>query len=92
MAKCCGPRAFIKKIKVKDEEIPVIALEPIMFLVFNLNLYDDKLIINELMKEIEEMGNKIPEDNRKEFESSLMIEYRIFVEKIESDRKKRIKI
>lgn len=92
MGKCCGPRAFIKKIKVRDEEIPVIALEPIMFLVFNLNLHDDKLIINKLMKKIEEMGNDIPEDKRKEFESSVMLEYRIFVEKIESNRKKRIKI
>jgi hypothetical protein len=90
MAKCCGSKAIIKKIKVGDEAIPVIALEAIMFLVFNMNLNNDEMITNALMSKIEEMGNKIPSDKEKEFESSVMKEYKMFVEKIKLNRNKKI--
>ncbi len=89
MAKCCESKALIKKIKVGDEAILVIALEAIMFLVSNMNLNNDEMITNALMSKIVEMGNKIPADKKKEFESSVMNEYKMFVEEIKLNRNKK---
>lgn len=58
MAKCCGPKAFTKKLIVGNEEIPVRGLEPIMFLVLNMNLDDEEKILMKLREEIMELGNK----------------------------------
>lgn len=92
MKKCCSPKSFIKKMKVGIEEIPVVGLEPIMFLVYNLGLKNDDEILKALITEIEEMENEIPTDKRIEFNSALMKEYKLFAEKFDLNRKKRIKI
>lgn len=92
MKKCCGASAFISKLKVGDDEIPIIGLEPIMFLVFNMELVNDDEVLEALITEIEEMGNEIPSNKTLEFNSVLMKEYKLFAEKIQSNRKKRIKV
>lgn len=92
MKKCCGGKAFIKNIKVGNDEIPIVGLEPIMFLVYNLELKNDDEILKALITEIEEMKNEIPSENRIEFNSVLMNEYKLFAEKFDLNRKKRIKV
>ncbi len=82
MAKCCGPKAFTKKIKVGDEEIPVRGLEPLIFMVLNMKLNDDEKILKRLRNEIIDLGNIIPADNEKEFNDALLTEYKAFSQKI----------
>ena len=89
MAKCCGPKAFTKKLIVGNEEIPIRGLEPIMFMIFNQNLDDDKSILNALVIEIENLGNKVPSDRREEFEIALLKEYKLFKEQIKLKREKK---
>lgn len=92
MKKCCGAKAFIKNIKVGNDEIPIVGLEPIMFLVYNLELNNDDEILTALITEIEEMENEIPSDKSIEFNSALMNEYKLFSEKLDHNRKKRIRV
>lgn len=92
MPRCCSPKAFTKKLKVGNDEISVIGLEPILFLVYNLELKNDAEILKALLTEIEEMGNEIPLDKRIEFNSALMKEYKLFAEKFDHNRRKRIKV
>jgi len=92
MEKCCGAKAFIKNIKVGNVELPIVGLEPIMFLVYNLELKYDDEILKALITEIEEMKNEIPSDKKPEFNSALMNEYKLFIEKFDHNRKKRIKV
>ena len=87
MAKCCGPKAVTKKIKVGNCEVPIRGLEPIMFMAFKLNLTEDEQILGRLIKEITELGNIIPSEKEKDFKNSLLLEYRKFVNKILSNRK-----
>lgn len=81
MAKCCSPKAFTKKLRVDDEEIPIRGLEPVMFLVFNMNLENEEKILDALLKEINELGNVIQISREKNFCDALMKEYKAFVEK-----------
>lgn len=85
MGKCCGPKAFTKKIKVGNVEIPIRGLEPVMFMVFNMNLTEEK-ILDKLLSEITELGNIIPADKQKEFNAALLSEYKSFIEKIKLNR------
>lgn len=88
MKKCCGAKSFIKKIKVGNDEIPIVGLEPIMFLVFNLELKNDDNILKALSTEIKKMGNDIPINKLNEFNSALMREYKLFAKKFALNRKK----
>lgn len=84
MGKCCGPKVFTKKIKYGNNEIPVRGLEPVMFLVFNLNLSDNAAILERLREEIIKLGNSIPSE--KEFNLSLLKEYMRFA--LEREKRK----
>jgi hypothetical protein len=76
MAKRCGPKAFAKRIKAGDFEIPVRGWEPVMFMVFNMKLDED-----------EEIFRKITE---REFNNALLKEYKAFSQKIKANRELRI--
>jgi hypothetical protein len=78
---------FHKKIKVGDKEIPVKGLEPVMFLVLNMNLDNEEKILDALLKEITQLGNIIPMSRENNFCDALMKEYREFVDKRISIRK-----
>lgn len=88
MKKCCGAKSFIKKIKVGNDEIPIVGLEPIMFLVYNLELKTENEILKALHTEIKKMGNDVPINKLNEFNSELIKEYKLFAEKFALNRRK----
>ncbi len=92
MKKCCGTKSFTKKIKVGNYEIPVVGLDAIMFLVYNLKLKNDDEILKALLTKIEQMKNKIPSDKKVEFNSTLLNEYKFFTEKFEQNKPINIKV
>lgn len=92
MRSCCGPKAFTKKLIIGNEEIPVRGLESIMFMVFNMNLDNEEKILDRLRSEITELGNFIPRDKEKEFNDTLLVEYKAFADKIKLNRKPRLKV
>lgn len=92
MKKCCGTKSFTKKIKVGNYDIPVVGLDAIMFLVYNLELKNDDEILQALLSKIQEMKNKIPSNTKEEFNSALLNEYKFFTEKFEQNKPINIKV
>ena len=89
MAKCCGPKALTKKLIIGDQEIPVKGLEPVMFMVLNMNLNEETKIIEVLRNKIIELGNSIPANKENEFNEALLEEYKKFKDKIKIKRETR---
>jgi hypothetical protein len=78
MGEGCCPNPQVRKLKVKNAYVGIVAMEPAFNKVKEMNLHDMEEIKGELLKEIK-IYNFVPDSVDREYAEALYIEYMYYL-------------